>query len=956
MDLSPLYQIPSDRESLQGLYHFTESELALIRQRRRAYNRLGFAALLSLMKYPGDGNLSVLTPELLTFISQQLGIKPYEIKKYGSRDNTEREHLQEIRDFLGISAFTKESEEELRATLLDQALFNDDAEQLGERTLRWCQDNMCALPEQSRLETFVREAISGARQELFCRLTESLTDENILSLESLCRLRKNVSFLVWLKEIPPKKNSSSVLSLLEKLKFLNKLNLPYGNRDRIPQHRLKQLSEEGLRMRISDLKELKPHRRTATLFAAALEQRASIIDMIIRYHEAILENVRSTVKKTQEKEFTAKGKPLTNEIKSLQRAAELLLTSKKTGQDPFELIEKEITWNRLETAVTQVSGLTENIESELQGVGKKHPTFNRYMPKLIKALEFSAAPGSEAIISALKTIAEYHSSTKRKTPSEAPTSFVPPSWKKEVLSKEKALNWKMYELCVYTVLKDRLRTGDIWVEGAREFRSFDADLVRNDRFRIVRDCDALGLPIYTSANDYISNRIELLTSALKTLDRQGRKGIPGVKVTDQGLSTSKSKGEEVPEDIKRFINRVKRRMPRIKITDLVRETDEMTSFSDAFTHLKNGQKHPKRQSLWSVILADGINLGLQKMSEAISDISYDQLSWTQGWYTREATYKTGLAVLTNAQSEHAFSRHWGDGTTSSSDGQRFATGSRASATGAVNPKYGSAPGRLYYTHISDQYAPFHSALIEGRLRDSTYVLDGLISHEANLSIEKHSTDTAGFTDHVFGLTHLLGFSFQPRIKDVGKTKLYAPKGLKKFKVIGPQVSSTPINTEIIKENWDEILRIAYSVKEGTVKASSILKKLGGFPRANRIANALSEIGRIERTLFFVQWYLDEKLRRNTTAILNKGEARNSLARAVHFHRHGEIRDVKPEQQLHRATGLTLLTAVITYWNTVQIDKIIESMRNEGIVKEDYLKYLSPLGWDHINLTGDYIWK
>ncbi|MGU8127906.1 Tn3 family transposase, partial [Escherichia coli] len=85
---------------------------------------------------------------------------------------------------------------------------------------------------------------------------------------------------------------------------------------------------------------------------------------------------------------------------------------------------------------------------------------------------------------------------------------------------------------------------------------------------------------------------------------------------------------------------------------------------------------------------------------------------------------------------------------SSSDGQRFRAGGRGESTGHVNPKYGSEPGRLFYTHISDQYAPFSTRVVNVGVRDSTYVLDGLLYHESDLRIEEHYTDTAGFTDHV----------------------------------------------------------------------------------------------------------------------------------------------------------------------------------------------------------------
>ncbi|MCI3092529.1 Tn3 family transposase, partial [Escherichia coli] len=124
-----------------------------------------------------------------------------------------------------------------------------------------------------------------------------------------------------------------------------------------------------------------------------------------------------------------------------------------------------------------------------------------------------------------------------------------------------------------------------------------------------------------------------------------------------------------------------------------------------------------------------------------------------------------------------------------------------------------------------------------------------------------------------------------------------------------------------------------------------------------LAKALREIGRIERTLFMLDWFRDPALRRRVQAGLNKGEARNALARAVFMHRLGEIRDRKPENQSYRASGLTLLTAAISLWNTVYMERAVDALKRKGMkINAQLLSHLSPLGWEHINLTGDYIWK
>jgi hypothetical protein len=167
-------------------------------------------------------------------------------------------------------------------------------------------------------------------------------------------------------------------------------------------------------------------------------------------------------------------------------------------------------------------------------------------------------------------------------------------------------------------------------------------------------------------------------------------------------------------------------LPHIKITELLLEVDSWTGFTRHFTHLKTGSIARDKTLLLTTILADGINLGLTKMAESYPSTTYAKLSWLQAWHIRDETHSAALAELVNAQSQQSFAKHWGDGTTSSSDGQRFKAGGRAESTGHINPKYGGDPGRLFYTHISDQYAPFSSKVVNVGVWDSTYVLDGLL--------------------------------------------------------------------------------------------------------------------------------------------------------------------------------------------------------------------------------------
>ena len=137
----------------------------------------------------------------------------------------------------------------------------------------------------------------------------------------------------------------------------------------------------------------------------------------------------------------------------------------------------------------------------------------------------------------------------------------------------------------------------------------------------------------------------------------------------------------------------------------------------------------------------------------------------------------------------------------------------------------------------------------------------------------------------------------------------------------------------------------------------ILRKLAAAGAGNALSRALRALGRTERTLFTLQWLSDPALRQRSHAGLNKGEASNALRRAVFFHRLGEIRDRTFENQSFRASGLSLITAAIVHWNTVYLDRAVRQLRGQGtMIPDDLLSNVAPLGWEHIGLTGDYVWS
>ncbi len=255
-----------------------------------------------------------------------------------------------------------------------------------------------------------------------------------------------------------------------------------------------------------------------------------------------------------------------------------------------------------------------------------------------------------------------------------------------------------------------------------------------------------------------------------------------------------------------------------------------------------------------------------------------------------------------------------------------------------------------YIHAADIWVPFGKPQIIGTNEEALYVIDALCHHESDLHIQEHYTDTGGSTEHVFALTALLGFRFAPRLRDALSRHLYLVDEVGEYGLLNSLLFGQ-VKSKLIIEQWDEMRRVASSIRHGTVSASLLMRKLAAYPRQNQVARALTEMGKLERTAYLLEYFRDEALRRRVLIGLNKGEALHALARQLFFGRLGELRDRAFEDQMHRASCLHVIMAA---WNTVYLTKAIATLRKRGEdIPEATVAHIAPLGWEHIRLIGDY---
>jgi len=953
--------IPDDipHQEIERYYTFTPDELRHIREKRRAPNRLGYAVQWAYLRFPGrPWEPDEKPPDaVLTHIAEQVGVDAGELTCYArGREATRREHYRDLLATGGFRSYTAECRRELGAWLMPVALSTDNGTKLVEALVREMQARRVVMPAMSTIERLAWEVRHKAQNQATHALVKGLTPEHKARLDALLSRDESAerlqTSLTWARQASGKTAPTTILRFLERIAFLRGLGIPSDWGRLIHQNRFLSLAREGARYTPQFLARTHADRRYAILVAFVLETIATLTDQVLQMHDRMIQQIMRRGEQSHQDSFRRSGRAINDKVRLFAKVGKALIAARQSSADPFQAIETLLSWDEFEARVAEAEVLAQPADFDyLDHIESHYQQIHRYAPTMLTTLAFAGTSAYGPLLQALDVLRRLNADEIRKVPPDAPDRFVKARWQGHVFT-DKGIDRRYYELCALTELRAGLRSGDVYVSGSRLFRDFEEHLLPREAAAEVIP----RLPVHDEVDAYLSSRRqELHRNLVRVNDRLAGGELDGVRLSGKRVVVSPITSQ-VPADADEQARRAYDRLPAAKITDLLVEVDRWTDFTRHFTALRQGTPARDREALFATILAEATNLGPAKMAMATPGMSYGRMAQVTDWYIRDETYTRALAELVNAQHAQELAAHWGKGTTSSSDGQHFPVGGRRESSAQVNARYGTGPGTLFYTHVSDRYAPFHTKVISAGARDATHVLDGLLYHEADLQIEEHYTDTAGYTEQVFALCHLLGFRFAPRIRDLTEKRLFVMDTPDAYPSLGSLIGGV-IREKQIRENWSEVLRLAASIQQGTVTASLILGKLASYPRQNNLAWALREIGRIERTLFTVDWLESPDLRWRVTSGLNKGEQRNNLARAVFFYRRGMVQERRFEEMMLRADGLNLVVAAITLWNTVYLQKAIQCLAEQKApIPQECLAHLSPLVWDHILLTGQYHWK
>jgi len=969
-------------------FHIPQSLEAMLSPLRTDTNRVCFILKLGYFRATGKFFAGKFHDADVDYVASQLGFLPgmVDLSTYDEKATSSR-HRKLILDYLGVREFGAEAQQELIPEIRGMVRAQDRPKCMLHRVADLLKARKIEVPTAYTLTALIDQEIKRHRGELIAEIDRQLSPGQRALLDALLDKPSQAGgplqryTLTLLKRFSQSTRPSKIKANVDDLRVLRdlyrQLETVVESLD-LTQEGIRYYAHSVLKSQVFQISRRSDEDRYLHLICFVAHQFFRLQDTLV---DALLTCVQNTLNtcKRQHKEIYYEQRV------AQRRSVKMLVDAVQQGTcDPLNQIQRIAFCDDLpdDEKIHQIQNLLTQGQSQRDTVARQVEKFREYtaplsgdaeyyrllesrsiklqnrVSQIIKDVDFEDDGSAE-----LKQALRYYKDQDGALNPAAPTEFLEPHQQQLVCAESGSLRASLYKALLFIKVAEGIKAGTLNLRSSYKYRSLDDYLIPTDawfahRPEYLRRSDLIPFEVCRATLDGLADTLHHQFCATNRHILDGNN--PHIHFRKDGsfhVSTPKADADDhapltgyFPEN--RYIS----------LLEVLATVNRLSGFIEDFQHwqVRHNKRRPPDRTFFAGIIGYGCFIGTHRIARISKWINETELDNAVNWYFSleniQAANNQILTLMDQLELPEVYRRESGVLHTSS-DGQKFEV-----AVDSLNAHYsykyfGHSQGVSAYNFIDERHFLPHSDVISSAEREAAYVIDGLM-HNDVVKSDIHSTDTHGYSEVIFAVMHLLGFSFAPRIKNLKKSLLYAFPDHRRKEYQEQGFNLLPdgyVNPSLIEVHWDDILRFVATIKLKYSSASQLFKRLNSYSTQHPLWSALKAFGKIPKSDFILRYIDILDLRQAIEKQLNKSESSNKFSRAVSFGNNQEfLHGEKVEQQIAEG-GRRLIKNAILCWNYLYLTQKIaqehDNQKKQALI--DTIRAGSIVTWQHINLHGEY---
>ena len=921
---------------LQAFFSFGPAEKELIERRRGDRHKLGLALHIGFLRMSGRplNSVRAVPVALLRHLGKLLEIETPDLaslRALYTRGRTLFDHQQQACEVLGFAWMSEHQRRALVRVLRDEVAHTADRERLLLWARHWLYEHRLIIVHERAIRSIVAAALDDLETTAAASVRTMVPAATLkLWAAAITASRPDGQHCQsWLWSAPAKHSTRQIAEVLERITFLKGLGL-----DR----HLGELNGTLVR---------RYARRMATRppsVSERVKEPARTVELACFLRYCLLTTTDQFILMFQRR-VTDLWRQCADEVGTAvdwSRQYQLLL------QDLTELVEDESASAELRTKLRELVAARRAQKAPSRASGIRRQLIATIVPvrSLLVAVSSLAwkATGEHPALQALDTLRTQYATGDKILPKNFTAARLGAAWRQDISDTDRERAFRALEVSTLLALRRAVRNGSVWVEHSLSFRGRERLFIPDERWKTEARRHYARLQMPVKAGNFLAPLLERVRAGVDAVAAAVRTGT--LRVDDELHLAPLVADDEDPE-VTKLRHRLDQRIGEVQLPEVILAVDAQVRFSWVML----GREPRSGQELLMVyagILAHGTSLTAAECARMIPQLSAASIRQAMRWASDERRLTLACQAVLQYMQRHAIAATWGRADLASSDMMSLET-SRRVWQARQDPRRQTASIGIY-SHVRDRWGIFHAQPIVLNERQAGAAIEGVVRQE-RVETTQLAVDTHGYTDFAMTLARLLGFDLCPRLKELKQRRLFVPRGMKVPEEIAA-VCEAGIDTALIEAHWDSLVHLAASVSSGHASAVSTLARFGSAARGDPIYDAGVQVGKLLRTAFLADYFVNEAFRRELRRVLNRGEAVNALKRAIYTGRVGPAQARRADEMQAVADALSLLANIVMSWNTAQMQTVLDRWANRRqIVPPELIGRVAPTRLEGINLRG-----